>query len=214
VAFESGWSDPQTFLIHATEESASGSSEDILARLQDLEERAVDSELQLKSLQESAKKAEAAKKKFPTAVLNGAFQADAAVFNQDAQSHEVYGPIEGGADLRRARLGVSGAVSDRMNYFFQMDFGFLGRPTFTDVWAEFKEVGSLGNVRGGNRNSRSRSKWLAVTVTPHSWSGRARSRPLLHSDMSVLVFKIIPRIFKQRGLSPTCVRAKTNSVDP
>ncbi len=146
---ESGWQDAQTSLIDATGYSTSSSSDDVLARLQDLEERAVDSESKLNSLQESAKKAEAAKKKFPTAVLNGAFQADAAAFNQDAQSHEVYGPIEGGADLRRARLGVSGSVSDRMNYFFQMDFGFLGRPTFTDVWAEFKEVGTLGNVRVG-----------------------------------------------------------------
>lgn len=36
-----------------------------------------------------------------------------------------------------------------MDYFVQMDFGFFGRPTFTDVWADFKEIGPLGTVRVG-----------------------------------------------------------------
>jgi phosphate-selective porin OprO and OprP len=123
---------------------------DMLSRLQELEQRAAESDSQLHALQDAAKKAETQKKKFPTAVLNGAFQADAVAFEQNDLSRDVYGPIESGADIRRARLGVSGSVSERMGYFFQMDFGFLGRPTFTDVWAEFKEVDALGNVRVGH----------------------------------------------------------------
>ena len=29
---------------------------------------------------------------------------------------------------------------------------FFGRPTFTDVWADFKDVGALGTVRVGQCN--------------------------------------------------------------
>jgi hypothetical protein len=46
-------------------------------------------------------------------------------------SKERYGEIKDGVDFRRARLAASGALTDVTNYFFQMDFGFFGRPTFT-----------------------------------------------------------------------------------
>ncbi len=36
-----------------------------------------------------------------------------------------------------------------MNAFMQMDFGFFGRPTFTDLWVEQTNVPVLGNVRVG-----------------------------------------------------------------
>ena len=36
-----------------------------------------------------------------------------------------------------------------MNAFMQMDFGFPGRPTFTDVWVEWTDLPVLGNVRVG-----------------------------------------------------------------
>ncbi len=123
---------------------------DLLERIRDLERRAEESESQWHSLQDSAKKSEAAKSKFPTIKMNGALQADAVMFEQNEVSREVYGQVESGAGIRRARLGASGDVSDRMSYFFQMDFGIFGRPTFTDVWAEFKEVGPLGNLRVGH----------------------------------------------------------------
>ena len=77
------------------------------------------------------------------------FQADAVTFDQNNASRDAYGRVEGGADFRRARLGAKGSVSDRMDYFMQMDFGFFGRPTFTDLWADFKDVGPLGTVRVG-----------------------------------------------------------------
>lgn len=86
---------------------------------------------------------------FPTLQVNGVFQADAATFDQSDESRAVYGDVEGGADFRRARLSAKGAVSDQMDYFMQMDFGFFGRPTFTDLWVDFKEAGPLGTVRVG-----------------------------------------------------------------
>ncbi|MCC6507875.1 MAG: porin, partial [Pirellulaceae bacterium] len=56
---------------------------------------------------------------------------------------------ESGAEFRRARLGAQAKVTDSMNAFMQMDFGFFGRPTFTDVWVEQTNVPMLGTVRAG-----------------------------------------------------------------
>ena len=117
-------------------------------RLQELEFKERQTAEELKKLQE-AKKPSAEKPKLPNVAINGVFQADAVSFGQIESSKEAYGRIDGGADFRRARLSAKGGVSDRMDYFMQMDFGFFGRPTFTDVWADFKDVGSLGTVRVG-----------------------------------------------------------------
>jgi phosphate-selective porin OprO/OprP len=87
--------------------------------------------------------------KFPNLTVNGVFQADAVLFNQDAANLATFGPIENGADFRRARLSAKGSVNPTTNYFFQMDFAFFGRPTFTDVWVEWTDIPVLGNVRAG-----------------------------------------------------------------
>ncbi len=71
------------------------------------------------------------------------------LFNQTEESYATHGPIENGVDFRRARLSAKGSVVDNMNYFMQMDFGFFGRPTFTDLWTEFNDIPVLGNVRVG-----------------------------------------------------------------
>jgi phosphate-selective porin OprO and OprP len=89
------------------------------------------------------------KKKLPNVSINGVFQADGVWFNQTDESRDQFGSIESGADFRRARLSAKGSVVESMNYFMQMDFGFFGRPTFTDVWVEQNEVPVLGNVRVG-----------------------------------------------------------------
>jgi len=91
----------------------------------------------------------AAKKKLPSVSMNGVFQADAVTFGQSAASLDAHGDIQNGADFRRARLSAKGSVVENMNYFMQMDFGFFGRPTFTDVWTEFTDVPLLGKVRVG-----------------------------------------------------------------
>jgi phosphate-selective porin OprO/OprP len=93
---------------------------------------------------------DAQKSKYPSAVtVLGVFQADAVAFSQDAANKRDYGLIEDGAGFRRARLGAKGSVANNMNYFFQMDFGFFGRPTFTDVWVEWTDLPWLGTVRAG-----------------------------------------------------------------
>eukprot|EP00456_Euglypha_rotunda_P076113 TRINITY_DN70_c0_g1_i18.p1 TRINITY_DN70_c0_g1~~TRINITY_DN70_c0_g1_i18.p1 ORF type:complete len:559 (-),score=117.12 TRINITY_DN70_c0_g1_i18:131-1807(-) len=89
------------------------------------------------------------KKTYPNVQIHGAFQADAGVFSQDTNSKHSYGDIQNGADFRRARLQANGALTERTNYFFQMDFAFFGRPTFTDVWVEQTQIPILGNWRVG-----------------------------------------------------------------
>lgn len=100
-----------------------------------------------------------AKPKYPTVTVNGFFQADVLWFGQDSENRASLkdplsvppfnGDILDGADFRRARLSAKGAVAENVNYFMQFDFGFFGRPTFTDVWAEVTHVPILGNVRVG-----------------------------------------------------------------
>src|SRR5262245_59148832 len=94
--------------------------------------------------------------KFPTIEVHGVFQVDSGWFNQSANNiatlkspNNPTGNIQDGADFRRARLSANGSVAPNMNYFFQMDFAFPGRPTFTDVWFEVTKVPVLGNVRVG-----------------------------------------------------------------
>lgn len=88
-------------------------------------------------------------KSFPTFTVIGVFQADAVWVDQDDASLATFGPIQDGADIRRARLGAKGAVAENMNYFMQFDFGFFGRPTFTDVWLEITHLPLLGTFRIG-----------------------------------------------------------------
>lgn len=86
---------------------------------------------------------------YPTVKINGVFQADFGWINQSDASVARYGKIKDGADFRRARLSASGALTEVNNYFFQMDFAFFGRPTFTDLWVEQTDIPILGNVRVG-----------------------------------------------------------------
>lgn len=93
--------------------------------------------------------ANASRTTYPNITVNGVFQADVGWFHQDDASLAQFGRIQDGADFRRARLSAKGSVTPNTNYFFQMDFAFLGRPTFTDVWVEQTEVPVLGTVRIG-----------------------------------------------------------------
>lgn len=107
----------------------------------------------LEELHEKFKQWSEASKKTPTypnVTVNGVFQTDLVFFSQDELSEEMTnGPLKSGADFRRARLSAKGSVYETMNYFFQMDFAFFGRPTFTDVWLEQTDLPLFGNVRIG-----------------------------------------------------------------
>jgi phosphate-selective porin OprO/OprP len=91
----------------------------------------------------------AGEKTYPTVTVNGVFQADVGWFHQDAANLAQYGRIQDGADFRRFRLSAKGSVTDTVNYFAQVDFGFFGRPSITDLWVEQTQVPLLGNVRIG-----------------------------------------------------------------
>lgn len=94
--------------------------------------------------------ADSTKKTYPNITMNGVFQADVGWFNQDADSLAQYGRIQDGADFRRARLSAKGSVIENTNYFFQLDFAALGRPTFADVWLEQAQIPGLGTLRVGH----------------------------------------------------------------
>jgi phosphate-selective porin OprO/OprP len=93
--------------------------------------------------------------KYPANIkVSGVFQVDGVLFSQDAANKAPpalggVGPIENGADFRRARLAASAALAPNMNAFFQMDFGFPGRPTFTDLWIDWTDLPVVGTIRVG-----------------------------------------------------------------
>lgn len=128
------------------ESELEASSRQLQDRLRLLEDRV---EMAEANLLESQKNLAAEKRKLPNIAMSGVFQADTVFFSQSPASRDAYGLVEDGADFRRARLGAKGAVTDRMDYFMQIDFGFFGRPTITDLWADFKDLGILGTVRVG-----------------------------------------------------------------
>lgn len=88
-------------------------------------------------------------KKPPYIEIHAVAQTDSGWYGQDATNIKEFGVLKDGMAFRRARLGANGAIADNMNYFFQMDFAFPGRPTFTDVWFEVTKLPLLGNVRVG-----------------------------------------------------------------
>jgi phosphate-selective porin OprO/OprP len=122
---------------------------DLLARMQALESQSEELREKIKELEGANNQKDSVKAKLPSVTISGVFQADGVAFSQDEESLDAYGQVEGGGDFRRARLGAKGAVTDRMDYFMQMDFAFFGRPTFTDLWVDFKDAGPFGTIRVG-----------------------------------------------------------------
>lgn len=94
-------------------------------------------------------KANLTKKKPPYIELHAVAQVDTGWYGQDQTNINEFGVLRDGMDFRRARLAAVGALTSNVNYFFQMDFAFPGRPTFTDVWVEMTKIPFLGNVRVG-----------------------------------------------------------------
>ena len=90
------------------------------------------------------------KPKYPTAELHGFVNLSTGWFNQDQDNIAAVGNLRDGSSFRRARLAASGNILENMKYVVQMDFGGIGRPTFTDVWTEFNKVPLFGNVRVGH----------------------------------------------------------------
>lgn len=104
-----------------------------------------------------ALKASLAAKQYPYIEVHAVAQMDNGAFAQDANNIRTLkgfttlpnGILDNGSDFRRARLTANGGLTENSNFFFQMDFAFPGRPTFTDVWMEVTDLPILGNVRAG-----------------------------------------------------------------
>lgn len=86
---------------------------------------------------------------YPTAKLTGFFQMDAGWFRQDAPSTAQLGDIQDDRGFRRTRLAAVGKVAENVSYMLEMDFAFVGRPSFMDVWMNVSKVPLFGNVRVG-----------------------------------------------------------------
>lgn len=125
------------------------SADDVDSRLQAIEAYTQQLDAQLQQLEIASQAKSPVQTKLPSLAISGVFQADAVAFDQNDASRDAYGRIESGSDFRRARLGAKGSVADNMDYFMQLDFAFFGRPTFTDLWVDFKDAGPLGTVRVG-----------------------------------------------------------------
>lgn len=85
---------------------------------------------------------------FPTVKVSGLMQIDSLFFAQDSRSTATVGDVQDVTDFRRARLGVKGEVAKNVSYQMEYDFGFPGRPNFTNVLLDLADVGP-GNLRVG-----------------------------------------------------------------
>ena len=85
----------------------------------------------------------------PKVTFGGVFQVDAGWFNQSTSSQTAVGDVQDAAGVRRARINALGSVAENVDFRLSMDFGFPGRPTFTDVFIDITKVPTLGTVRMG-----------------------------------------------------------------
>lgn len=84
---------------------------------------------------------------FPTVKVTGFFHLDGGFYNQNAVNRATLGDIEDGVGFRRARLAVTGNVTERTSYIMEFDFA-QAQARFVDVWMQFKETPG-GNIRIG-----------------------------------------------------------------
>ncbi len=97
-----------------------------------------------------AQEEKAATTTFPTHKLIGRVHADSVWTEQDSDNEAAVGTFDGGANFRRARIGVEGMLFENSDYRIEVDFAGGGRPTFTDVYTTIKELPTIGNVRIGH----------------------------------------------------------------
>ncbi len=121
-------------------------------------------EQRLKSVEQElakAKKSEEPTKPVPAA--GGPFtikpfariHTDMLFVNQDADNQALFGNIQNGVDIRRARLGVFGEGWEVLAYRFDVDFvtkdpNTLERPTIFDAYLDVQKLPLLGTVRVGH----------------------------------------------------------------
>ena len=74
--------------------------------------------------------------------VGGYVQLDSIFFGQDDTSVQQLGDLEDAVNFRRARVILSGPVSDRIDYRFGLDFGGPGRPSFLDARIDIGLIGT------------------------------------------------------------------------
>ena len=82
--------------------------------------------------------------------IGGRIQQDWGWFTEDKEIRDTIGDQVDGAEFRRARISLSGTIYNNIDFKMEYDFAGGGRPSFTDVFVELKEIPVAGNFRAGH----------------------------------------------------------------
>ncbi len=124
--------------------------------------------------------------KFPTFRVTGFTQFDGGWYSQSPLNRATVGNAQDGVGFRRARVGVTGKMTEFTNYMVEMDFATAGRPSFFDVWGEQENIPWLGTVRGGQY------------VQPFSVDAMSGFRHLVFLERSLPFLAFVP--FRRVGI--------------
>lgn len=82
--------------------------------------------------------------------IGGRVHQDWGWFTEDKEIRDTIGDQVDGAEFRRARIYLSGTIYKNIDFKMEYDFAAGGRPSFTDVFVELKEIPVVGNFRVGH----------------------------------------------------------------
>ncbi|HHT9116439.1 MAG: porin [Planctomycetes bacterium] len=82
--------------------------------------------------------------------IGGRIQQDWGWFREDKEIRDTIGDQVDGAEFRRARIYLSGTIYNNIDFKMEYDFAGGGRPSFTDVFVELKEIPVVGNFKVGH----------------------------------------------------------------
>ena len=82
--------------------------------------------------------------------IGGRIHQDWGWFREDNEIEDTIGRQVDGAEFRRARIYLSGTIYNNIDFKMEYDFAAGGRPSFTDVFVELKEIPVAGNFRVGH----------------------------------------------------------------
>lgn len=82
--------------------------------------------------------------------IGGRIQQDWGWFTEDKEIRDTIGDQVDGAEFRRARIYLSGTIYKNIDFKMEYDFAGGGRPSFTDVFVELKEIPVAGNFKVGH----------------------------------------------------------------
>src|SRR3989339_1181212 len=82
--------------------------------------------------------------------IGGRIQQDWGWFTEDKEIRDTIGDQVDGAEFRRARIYLSGTIYNNIDFKMEYDFAGGGRPSFTDVFVELKEIPVVGNFKVGH----------------------------------------------------------------